>query len=402
MATKPVRIDKIIVPRGRRPLGQIGELKKSIAEIGLLHPIVVTREMRLVAGLHRLRACQALGWKTIPATVVDLRKIGAELAELDENLARRELTVLGRSEALARRKEIHELLHPETRRGVIGGRKSGENRSGKKPTSETISFVQQASRMTHLSPRTLQHEVQIAQAIPEDVRLLLHGSRLENRKVELLRLARLPHDEQREVVLRVVRGEVKSVKAAESALVEERLRAGREPFPKGRFEVIVVDPPWVISDLRTGYPEMTVAEIKNVPVQRLAADNAVVLLWVVPSMIEEGLQVLKSWNMRQVAFIVWQKTSARPGRYVMSRAELCLLGIRGKPLVLKPRLNVITAAARQHSRKPDEFYDLVADSFGGRKLDMFARESRDGWETWGPERMKFDGEPKRRRSSAEE
>lgn len=388
-ATKLLRIDRIIVPRGRRPLGDLTDLKKSIAEIGLLHPIVVTAGMRLVAGLHRLRACEALGWTWIPATVVDLKTAGAELAELDENLARQELTVLQRAEALARRKELHEILHPESRRGVIGGKASGARRHGLR-TSETISFVRQTARKTHLSPRTVQHEVQIAQAIPEDVRRLLHGSRLENRKVELLRLARLPHDEQRKVVRRILGGATKSVKAAEAALVQQRVRESREQFPRHKFEVIVVDPPWIVSDVTTGYPGMTVAEITKVPVDRLATNDAVVLLWVPPMMLKDGVEVLEAWRFRQVGYVVWQKTSARPGAYVMSMAELCLVGVRGRPAVLKPRPNVLKAPSRQHSRKPDEFYAMIQESFGGRRLDMFARESRQGWATWGPERTKFD------------
>lgn len=387
--TKLFRISKIIIPRGRRPVGDLGDLKRSIEKVGLLHPVVVTKELRLVAGLHRLRACQALGWTKIPATVVDLRRVGAEVAELDENLARRELTVLQRAEALARRKQLYELLHPETRKGVIAGRASGLKRSGGRTTA-TISFVRGVSRTTHLSPRTIQHEVQIVRAIPEDVRQMIHGIPLADRKLELFRLARLPHEEQRAVVREILRGKAKSVKAAESALVHGRL-GDRKVFPKDKFEVVVVDPPWIVSDTgATGYPGMTLRDIRSLPVPRLAARDSVVLLWVPPVLIKDGIEILEEWGLRQVGFVVWAKTAARPGRYLMSASELCVVAIRGKPLVLQPRPNLFTAASRQHSRKPDAFYELVAKSFGGRRLDMFARESRNGWSTWGPERTKFD------------
>ena len=351
-----------------------------------MHPIVLTEDLRLVAGLHRLRACEQLGWKTISATVLPLSKVEANLASLDENLARHELTVLERGEMLAQRKRLYEALHPESRRGVAGARA----RAGS--ASEIISFAAEVSRKTHLSPRTVQHEVQIAQAIPKDVRKMIRGSRLEDHKVELLRLARLPHDEQREVARRVLSGESTTVKRAEAALVQERIESNREPYPKGKFGVLVVDPPWTVTDLMQGYPGMTVDEIKKVPVPQLATDDAMVLLWIPPSMLREGLDVLDAWGLRQVGYVAWEKHSPRPGTYVLSRVELCLLAVRGRPLVLSPQSNLISASRRQHSRKPDEFYTLVEKSFGGRRLDMFARESRPGWTTWGPERTKFDGE----------
>jgi len=92
MKTKLVPISKILLG-ARRAVGNVSDLAESIASVGLLHPVVLTEGLRLVAGLHRLRACQALGWTEIPATVVPLKKIEAEIAELDENLVRSEVTL---------------------------------------------------------------------------------------------------------------------------------------------------------------------------------------------------------------------------------------------------------------------------------------------------------------------
>ncbi len=120
-AVKMIPIERITVPATRhRTERPFDELQRSIAAIGLLNPIVVTAERTLVAGLHRLRACAALGWKEIPATVVPLSVIDAELAEIDENLCRTELTVLERGEHLARRKALYVARHPETRVGAKG------------------------------------------------------------------------------------------------------------------------------------------------------------------------------------------------------------------------------------------------------------------------------------------
>jgi ParB family chromosome partitioning protein len=114
-------IGEISAPRGRRLRGDVQHLAASIATVGLLHPLTVTPDGRLVAGLHRLAAVKALGWTRVPVIVIDADAMSREIATLDENLVRHELSVLDRAEALRRRKLLYEALHPETRRGVAGG-----------------------------------------------------------------------------------------------------------------------------------------------------------------------------------------------------------------------------------------------------------------------------------------
>ena len=387
-AHRRIRIDAITVPPNRRPVGDTKDLTKSIKELGLLNPITVTEDLTLVAGLHRLRACEAIDWKKIPATVVSLDELHIELAELDENLERNELSYLERAEALLRRKRIYERLNPDSRAGVIGGKAKAATEAGS--ATEIISFSADTARRAHLSPRTVQHEVHVAEAIPSDVRKVLKDTPVADRKVDLLRLARMPHDEQRDLAQRLSSGAARTVKEAERQATHEKVADGVTPYPNGKFEVLVVDPPWPYDKGKRSYPAMTLDEIGAVPVEVLAAEDAVVLLWVPPTGLAAGVTLLKGWGFRQAGFVVWAKTNALPGQYLMSMAELCLLGVRGNPEVLKPRPNVITAPTRQHSRKPDEFYGWVEEAFGGRRVDLFARESRVGWETWGPERSKFD------------
>jgi len=114
---KSVRIASVKIAKGRRPARDVRELAGSIQELGLLNPITVTKGNNLVAGLHRIRACELLGWKTITAIEIEADALHAQLAEIDENLVRNELTVLERSEQLARRKQVYEAIHPETRKG---------------------------------------------------------------------------------------------------------------------------------------------------------------------------------------------------------------------------------------------------------------------------------------------
>src|SRR5205807_649917 len=129
-AAAPIRprmipVAEIKVPRDRRDPGDVAELADSIRELGLLQPITVTPDYRLVAGGRRLRAFKALRLPEIPAVVRRLDEITAELAEIDENLVRLELTHLERGEQLARRKALYLTLHPETGQGKAAGAGKG-------------------------------------------------------------------------------------------------------------------------------------------------------------------------------------------------------------------------------------------------------------------------------------
>src|SRR5690242_10007406 len=110
-----IPLASIVVKSGRRSLGDLSDLMESIRTIGLLNPITVTTDHRLVASASRLAACQRLGWVDIPAHVVTLDDLEAELAQIDENLIRNELTVLQRGEHLVRRKELYLARYPQTK-----------------------------------------------------------------------------------------------------------------------------------------------------------------------------------------------------------------------------------------------------------------------------------------------
>ncbi len=119
-----------------------------------------------MSGYHRLEACRQLGWTEITAQVVDLSELEAELAGIDKNLIRNELTVLERGEQLRRRKEIYEALHPETKQGGSPGKKGG----GKVAKNDTLSsFAEDTADKTKTSARTIQREIQIAKHIAPEV-----------------------------------------------------------------------------------------------------------------------------------------------------------------------------------------------------------------------------------------
>lgn len=171
-----------------------------------------------------------------------------------------------------------------------------------------------------------------------------------------------------------------------------------------RFKTILADPPWQFQN-RTGkmapehrrlnrYGTMTLEEILALPVAQLANEPAHLYLWVPNALLPEGLAVLKSWGFHYKSNIVWhkiRKDGGPDGRgvgfYFRNVTELLLFGVRGKNArTLAPgrsQVNFIATRKREHSRKPDEIYDIVESCSSGPFLELFARGTRKGWKTWG-------------------
>lgn len=194
----------------RRPASsaKIDQLAESIEQVGLLNPITVTDWGVLVAGLHRLEACKKLGWTEIPCNVI--REDEAELAEIDENLIRNELTTMERGELLARRKVIYEERYPETKVGNTVERQEVKRNHFVLPPT----FSADTAAKTGLSPRSIQQEVRIAKSITPEVKEIIRDTPTADRKTDLLQLARMAPEQQKEIVQQVTAGAAKTVSQA--------------------------------------------------------------------------------------------------------------------------------------------------------------------------------------------
>lgn len=148
----PVPISEIKVNPGQREVRteDIWELADSISEVGLRNPVTVDCSHPLIAGLHRLEAVKLLGWTEIECTVNGLEGLQAELAEIDENFVRADLSLVDDGNLLLRRKEIYETLHPETRNG--GDRRSEKIRSAKCASDSAKSFVGDTAEKLGVAP----------------------------------------------------------------------------------------------------------------------------------------------------------------------------------------------------------------------------------------------------------
>jgi len=171
------------------------------------------------------------------------------------------------------------------------------------------------------------------------------------------------------------------------------------------YGTILADPPWQFQN-RTGkvapehkrlarYPTLTLQEIKEIPVQLVAAEQSHLYLWVPNALLKEGLEVMSAWGFEYKTNLVWHKIrkDGEPdgrgvGFYFRNTTELILFGIRGRLRTLKPgrtQVNLIKTRKREHSRKPDELYQIIEGCSPQPYLEMFARGNRPGWDQWGNE-----------------
>jgi len=204
-----IRIDDVVVNDRLRPLdmAKVADLAESISKIGLLNPISVTPDRVLLAGRHRLEAMRLLGKRVIEARVVDLEGLRRQLAEVDENLIRSELSVLERAEHLGRRRLIYEDMHPETVRPK-GGRRPGNVVLG--PT-----FPDDAAAKVGLTARSVRRDLQIADGICDEARDVLRGTPMADARNELLAISRMAPDVQLRVAGKLVKGECRTALQAE-------------------------------------------------------------------------------------------------------------------------------------------------------------------------------------------
>lgn len=140
---------------------------------------------------------------------------------------------------------------------------------------------------------------------------------------------------------------------------------------------------------------MTLDDICGIPVNDVTAPNAHLYLWVPNALLVDGLKVMESWGFRYISNVVWakrRKDGGPDGRgvgfYFRNVTELILFGVKGSMRTLPParsQVNMIETRKREHSRKPDEQYDLIERCSPGPYLEMFARYPQEGWMAWGDE-----------------
>jgi len=184
-----------------------------------------------------------------------------------------------------------------------------------------------------------------------------------------------------------------------------------------RYPVIYADPPWkfaAYSEKGEGrsavahYDCMTMDQLFALRVQEIASDDAVLFLWTTDPFLQMGMKLIEAWGFKfkTVAFY-WAKIKKTAdvnslserdfftglGYWTRANVEPCLLATRGKPRRISRKVRrLIISERREHSRKPDVVYDKIEELVDGPYIELFARSSRKGWESWGDQTSLFEGQ----------
>jgi N6-adenosine-specific RNA methylase IME4/ParB-like chromosome segregation protein Spo0J len=333
-------------------------LVKDIELRGVLEPLHLSATGFVLDGHERLRAAEALGLKRLPIRVVtpaDERAymLLAALRRKHLNPAQRaalalELPLIEQERERARQRQRANLRQTEVASLPPRGERTRE----------------QVAQLASVSPRTVQ--------AVETVRQL-----------------------DRDLFEQVKQGLLPAERAARR-LRQARLAEGlgeAPPLPTGLFDLIYADPPWQLGnpDSDTApenhYPTMGLEEIAALELP--VAENAILFLWAVNCVLEQAFEVMRTWGFSPKTNLAWVKPSIGLGSWARNRHELLLVGVRGAfappPSARRPD-SVIEAKRRRHSQKPDCVYELIEAMYpDAKRLELFARGTRQGWSAWGNE-----------------
>jgi len=363
-------------------------LKADIAEHGLREPIIVT-ENKILDGRNRYNACLEL--PEVEPRFVEWDGKGDLLAFIvSMNLARRHLN--------------------ESQRAMVAGKIANMPAGRHWPNSANLpnNKVSQgdSADMVNVSTRSVTSAVKVLNDGISELRKAVEVSdEIVGERVSVSLAAQVANweDEQQMGFVDAVKEGEKPSKALHR-MRKEQAADEAQNAPAGTFNVILADPPWPYDNAiakwgpaDAHYSAMTIHDIGSLPedIGLNIAKDAVLFLWVPNAQLGDAFGVLKSWGFQYKTNIAWVKTELKKpgsGWYVRGRHELCFICTRGAftPLdehISPPIGSVIEAPVREHSRKPEELYDIVEKLYPGCSyIELFARgDARNGWKTWGYE-----------------
>ena len=341
------------------------ELKKDIKQNGLIESVVLYQD-QILDGRNRYRACIDTG-----VTPNFTKYMGDSPIEyvVSLNLKRRHLTASQRAVIAL---DVLPLLEEEAKKRQATSTGGFEPQLvAKMPQGGTGKAREKAGDVFNVGARYIQDAKKLKEETPEVIEDIRLGKKTISEVTKKIKIERRKKD---------------------IAKQRKDIESGEAKLPEGKFEVIVVDPPWQYHDDSvydpkgfrgtTTYPTMTIEEIKKEKIP--FADDCVLWLWTTHKFMRHTFELLDAWGFEEKAILTWVKQKMGIGRWLRSKSEFCIMAVKGKPTIqLTNQTTVLQADATQHSRKPDEFYKMVDELCIGRKLDYFSREKRKGWEVYG-------------------
>ncbi|MBT9132789.1 MAG: Nucleoid occlusion protein [Firmicutes bacterium] len=356
---KLLKLSLIKNTQSRREHGDIEGLKSSIADVGLINPLTVDENGNLLAGRRRFEAVSELGWDEVEVRVLptggdSLRNFRIAIYE---NLKRKQLTD---PEVAIAIKEYDEM-----KRELEGEQPVGKHRSLSHRDNDGWSQARTAEDLG-ISQPAVNKAIKIATAIE-----------------------RHP--------------ELASCSSGQAILAEaKRIEVEVVSPPVGQYRTIVIDPPWGVEKILRevapnqydfDYPVMSLEEIKSLPIEEMAIkDGCHLYLWTTQRYLPTAFDILKEWDFSYIFTMVWHKAGGfQPFNLPQYNCEFVLFGRKGNLPFLDTKAfsTCFNGQRREHSRKPDQFYDLVKRVSPAPRIDYFSRERREGFEQYGNETGKY-------------
>lgn len=172
-------------------------------------------------------------------------------------------------------------------------------------------------------------------------------------------------------------------------------------MPTNKYQIIYADPPWSYKDqgchgtMANHYNGMSMEEMKNLPIAEIADKDCTLFMWTTYPFLRESLDLIEAWGFtyKTIAFNWIKKNKSDSGfffglgRWTRGNGEPCLLATKGKPKRINNSISqLIFAPLTKHSRKPPEVRDKIVELVGDLpRIELFARQKAEGWQTWGNE-----------------
>lgn len=370
---------------------EFAALKEDIEINGLREPLWIYED-KLIDGRNRYRACMELGIKPEFREWDGKGSLVAFVVSL--NLKRRHLSS-GQKAVIAL--EVERQLAVEAKERQRGGQ-GGVLLSQRIEQATEGKATQQAAALTGTNRQYVSDAKRIERDAPEVLERVRNGSLTIP---EAKRLSRLTEPQREDALSMIDAGDSRNVKDAirKTRLAGQVSAIENTTLPRGKFHVISADPPWAYTKRAEDtthrgacpYPTMDAAAICAMPVGELAHDDCILWLWTTNAFMKDAYQVAEAWGFEVKTILTWAKDRMGLGDWLRGQTEHCLMAVRGRPVVvLTNQTTLLHGPLREHSRKPDEFYTLVERLCPGSKCELFSRETRPGWESFGAEVEMFD------------
>lgn len=355
-------------------------LEASIVSEGCRDALVVWNDI-LIDGHNRYKICKEhdVPFETVQKEFSDRNEV--LLWIMRNQLSRRNLNDFQRIE-LVRKCEDAVKAQAKARQAEYHG---NQYESGLKEKFPEVQNVGKQSRdelgaMAGVSGKTYEHATTVLDEAPEEIiQAVRKGDMSINKAYQHLKKAKKKAERQT---------------AIEEQLSQPKTSQHIDIFTTDKkYRVIYADPPWAYNDKQDTeklggavkhYPTMPLDEICSLPVP--AEKDAVLFLWTTSPMLEDSFRVINAWGFRYKSSFIWDKVSHVMGHYNSVRHEFLLVCVKGSCTPDVPKLydSVVSIERTDHSRKPEEFRKMIDTLYPvGERLEMFARETYEGWDVWG-------------------